>query len=400
METTVPDPAKHPRAFLWISPTCDRVRAVVFGQHNIIEEGIFDHPVFRHAMADLGFAIVWVTPSFDAVFCFDEGAGDRVNALMKTLAAESGCQEIEFAPIVPIGHSAHASYPWNFAAWNPKRTLAVLSVKGDAPLTNRTGSGKPNPDWGERNIDGVPGLMVMGEYEWLQDRLDPAIAFRKQHPATPLSVLADVGHGHFDYSDQLISYLVLFLRKAALHRLPDEVPLDGSVDLKPVDVRQGWLVDQWRKGEPLQAAASPFAEYKGDRGQAFWCFDKEIALATEHFNDQCGRLPQLLGYEQEGQVPGQSKTHQQVTLKFLPLSDGISFRLKGVFLDTVPDVPVHYYVREGPAEIEGDTLKFTAIPPRAKYPVKVTVIAWQWGRSIEPKLKTAEPVERTFNIVK
>jgi hypothetical protein len=60
---------------------------------------------------------------------------------------------------------------------------------------------------------------------------------------------------------------------------------------------------------------------------------------------------------------------------------------------------VYFYVREGPAEIEGDTLRLTAIPPRAKFPLKVTVVAWQWGRSLEPKLKTAAPVERTFAII-
>jgi len=38
--------------------------------------------------------------------------------------------------------------------------------------------------------------------------------------------------------------------------------------------------------------------------------------------------------------------------------------------------------------------------PRAKFPVKVTVVAWQYGRVLEPKLKTAEPVEQTFSIVK
>jgi len=64
------------------------------------------------------------------------------------------------------------------------------------------------------------------------------------------------------------------------------------------------------------------------------------------------------------------------------------------------NVPVYYYVREGPAELDGDTLKFTSVPPRAKFPVSVTVVAWQWGRSIDPKLKTATPIERTFHIVK
>ena len=53
---------------------------------------------------------------------------------------------------------------------------------------------------------------------------------------------------------------------------------------------------------------------------------------------------------------------------------------------------------DGPAEIEGNTLKLTPIPPRAKMPVKVTITAYQWGRSIEPLVQSAEPVERTFLI--
>ena len=61
-------------------------------------------------------------------------------------------------------------------------------------------------------------------------------------------------------------------------------------------------------------------------------------------------------------------------------------------------LPVEFCVIDGPAEIEGNTLKFTAIPPRAKMPVKVTVNAYQWGRSIEPLVQSAEPVQRTFLI--
>jgi hypothetical protein len=67
--------------------------------------------------------------------------------------------------------------------------------------------------------------------------------------------------------------------------------------------------------------------------------------------------------------------------------------------ESTAHVPVHYYVREGPAEVdEHGILSFTAIPPRSKYPIAVTVVAWQWGRSIEPLLQSAEPVERTFLI--
>ena len=52
---------------------------------------------------------------------------------------------------------------------------------------------------------------------------------------------------------------------------------------------------------------------------------------------------------------------------------------------------------DGPAEIRGNKVIFTQIPPRSRYPLKVTVVAWQYG--IAGKVQTAEPVERTFFIV-
>jgi hypothetical protein len=41
---------------------------------------------------------------------------------------------------------------------------------------------------------------------------------------------------------------------------------------------------------------------------------------------------------------------------------------------------------------------FTSIPVRAKFPIKVTVVAYQLGRSLEPLVQTAIPVEQTFLI--
>lgn len=62
------------------------------------------------------------------------------------------------------------------------------------------------------------------------------------------------------------------------------------------------------------------------------------------------------------------------------------------------DSLVYYYVKEGPAEIEGNRMVMTKIPPRTKFPVKVTVVAWQYG--IRGKYKTSETVERSFYIEK
>ncbi len=76
--------------------------------------------------------------------------------------------------------------------------------------------------------------------------------------------------------------------------------------------------------------------------------------------------------------------------------------VKSIKLEAVSDsgLPVDYYVLAGPAEVEGDTLKLTPIPVRSEYPVKVTIVAYQWGRTIEPLYQSAQPVEQTFTIEK
>jgi len=507
----------HPRAFLWIPPDCQFVRGVVVGQHNMEEEPILEHPKLRAALTELGLAAVWITPPLDLWFRFDRGAGEHFEAMMTKLAQESGYDELAFAPIVPIGHSAAASYPWNFAAWNLQRTLAAISVSGQWPYWQHA----DQPDWGGRSIDGIPGLVTMGEYESADSRAVEGLKQRQQHPQLPLSMVAEPGGGHFDVSEAKVDFLALYLRKACQYRLPTGTPTNRTAALKPINpAQQGWLVDRWRLNRPPRAPAAPVGQFTGDPAQAFWCFDAEHARATEAFGARYrSQQAALLGYEVNGQIVSQvNGTHQQVTLPFRPLDDGLTFKLSGTFLDAVPagrpeswtglkagspvshprgggpiviervcgpveklgddtfalrfyrmgmdnpkrtpeiwltvthpgddqfkrsvqqallripfrnpvgadqritfpeirdqiagtkslplkatsdaGMPVHYFVREGPAVIAGDTLHFTALPPRTKFPVQVTVVAWQYGRASEPKLKTAAPVERSFRLVK
>lgn len=77
-------------------------------------------------------------------------------------------------------------------------------------------------------------------------------------------------------------------------------------------------------------------------------------------------------------IPNLSKTP-----KFIPLHATSSTNL-----------PVDFYVKDGPAFISGNQLVFTKIPPKTKYPVKVTIVAWQYG--IAGKIKSAQPVEQSF----
>ena len=63
-------------------------------------------------------------------------------------------------------------------------------------------------------------------------------------------------------------------------------------------------------------------------------------------------------------------------------------------------LPVEYYVACGPARVVGGRMEVSEIPARAVFPIAVTVVAYQFGRGVEPLVKTATPVEHTIRIEK
>jgi hypothetical protein len=90
---------------------------------------------------------------------------------------------------------------------------------------------------------------------------------------------------------------------------------------------------------------------------------------------------------------------QKITFEKIP---DVEAETKSIELVATSDsgLPVEFYVVAGPAIIENGKLIFTKIPPKAKFPLAVTVAAWQWGRANEPKIKMAEIVKQKFNILK
>ncbi|HTG66808.1 MAG TPA: hypothetical protein VL859_10590, partial [Flavobacterium sp.] len=317
----------------------------------------------------------------------------------------------------------------------------------------------------------------------------------------------DAGHGHFDISDEIIDYLNLFIKKAVAYRLPSKTALDQPVILNPVNPKEGWLKERWKKDAKPTAIAAAYNQYKGDKKEAFWYFDKAMAKATEQFySRERGKKENYLGFIQNGKLlPFNPKLHARIVGSFTPESDGLSFHLKSVFTDTLrtkttnnhtkenpiisricgpvekvndttftvrfyrmglnnekrtgdiwlmashpgdknykstvqqfnmriplrntegiqqkitfeplqnqktgtkkitlkaqssSGLPVYFYVQEGPAEIKNGNLVITKIPKRTKLPLKITVVAWQYGRSIEPKIQSAEPVVQSLYLSK
>jgi hypothetical protein len=62
-------------------------------------------------------------------------------------------------------------------------------------------------------------------------------------------------------------------------------------------------------------------------------------------------------------------------------------------------LPVSFYVESGPAVVRDGRLVFVPLPPRARLPLEVTVVAWQWGRATEPRAPAAPLVRRSFRLL-
>lgn len=507
------------RAYLWIPPHCKKVRVILFAQNNMEEQSILENPYFRTCAGKMGLAEVWVSPAYDLFFNFDRGAGEVFDSIMNDLADISGYDELRYAPFIGMGHSAAASAPYYMAVWNPERALAAISVSGQWPYFRSPVFSRDI--WGNRNIDYIPCLETMGEYEAADTWSAEGLKERQEHPLMPLSMLASPAQGHFAATDKKCAYIALYIKKAIQYRSPLNTPENKAPKLIPINpLKTGWLVDRWRCDTLPTAPAAPVKQYKGDQAQAFWFFDKELANATVAYEAEYrNKQTELIGFVQDGKMVAQQNTHQQLNLKFEPEKDGITFKLKTAFYDTVPEgsprpaiwshklarqpishmksstnttvdcvtgpfiklndstfqvhprlgfwpdahsyelwfaavnqgdnvfrpavqqaqmiipvfnregiqqhitfspitdqrqgaeniklnavsdagLPVRFYVQSGPATINGKTLSLTAIPPRSKFPVKVVVTAWQYGNSNEPKVQTAQQVDRTFWITK
>ena len=98
-------------------------------------------------------------------------------------------------------------------------------------------------------------------------------------------------------------------------------------------------------------------------------------------------------------IPNSSGAPQ--TIAFAPIPDQLAGKIT-IPLNATSDsgMPVEFFVVAGPAIVKNGTLELTPIPPRTRFPVTVTVTAWQWGRAIAPQIQTAKTVTQTFCVTK
>lgn len=108
--------------------------------------------------------------------------------------------------------------------------------------------------------------------------------------------------------------------------------------------------------------------------------------------------------EQVGMMPkgfATLATGKDQKITFPPIGD-LKADAVPIMLKATSDsgLPVEYYVAHGPAIIENGRLRITEIPLRARFPLEIEVVAYQFGRGIDPRVRTATPVSQQVHIRK
>jgi hypothetical protein len=500
------------RAYLWIPPDCLYVRGVLVGLQNMLERSMFEDSTIRQAVAESNMAIVWISPGgssgkpqppIQPSLNFDPPK-DAIQGLMgalKLLAKESGYAEVENAPLLVTGHSAAGPFVWGMAAELPDRVFAALPYK--------------NSIYKQYTPVGVPTLYVSQEWaEWgdhwgetWHREFASSQDLRQREPRAMLGDFADIGAGHFDFNHASAKVLALFIRKAAQARLPAVGAGPGPVQLKPLRMESGVLVDADSLGTDRYEAV-PYRAWKGDRSRAFWYFDTDMADAVNStMTAGLKKKPQAIDFVVDGNAAPLIQ-NGFVAIKPVFLADGVTFRVHAESLDKSPTpnlygggplghastaityrvssgnleqvgpdtfrvaarsggflrqgmpwepwiqavqpgdaayrstdkpahilidirntkgapqtilfsqpsdvaqrttqvklqatassgLPVQFYVESGPATMDGDTLHLLTPPARSRYPIRVMVSAFQWGRAGEQPVQTAGPETREFLI--
>ena len=512
-----PDTTKYrpqsTNAYLWIPPTCKRVRGVLVFGYNVPEHWLVGHPAIRQVCAEQDLAILFTCGSFRLAAVCHEGNYpedlkarahvDFLQQIMDALAKESGYDELSTAPWLPMGESMSLMIVTHLTNGAPQRCIAGIHMKDgcwsqikstDVPMLEACGTAA---EWGHHTYDIFTRWRDMAI-----DDLDSHIEKRAAVPAWPGSLLIEAGSAHFSVTEPMCRYFAQYIRAAAKARLF----ADGSPALRPIDLNTGYVAGL---ATPEASPVKPkkYSECSPEERNLPWYFDQELAqaaydMANVNWN---AKSQEPVFADDAGKAIPFNKDSGVTDIPFTSEADGITFTLHSAFLDKLPvnslkgrtplghaagkpaiewicgpvvplgenrfqiapdrsgtaggaaimrvihpgdanyrlsinpgflkavpnktgtpqkitfdpipdhragvkeiqlhatsdsRMPVRFFVKAGPAEIRGDRLIFTPIPPRSKLPLTVTVVAWQWGRASQPAVQTAQNVERAFQLTK
>jgi hypothetical protein len=281
---------------MWLPPKHDYIRGVVIA-----------HPMIKNLATARPMQLVAAREGLGLMVFGDFARSPEeslriLDDLLAKLATESGHPELRGAPLLLGGLSASVLATRDIACFAPQRVFGVVHAAG--------GNMQEMPDDGRGMVE-VPFFAQNGEFEWcgpaggghssgaggirpqygnqtqwVMIREQMLRLWRGKHEHRMSLLVVPTGdHGAWD-----IDLTAMFVQKCAQYRLPQE-KRDGSKPAvcRPLPAEKGWLTDADLDHPKFEPA--PFKEYKGDKDNAFWHFDEEMARAVYKYHKDKFLLP-------------------------------------------------------------------------------------------------------------
>ncbi|MGH7459952.1 MAG: carboxypeptidase regulatory-like domain-containing protein [Longimicrobiales bacterium] len=175
---------------------------------------------------------------------------DLVRRAVERLPQEVSRPELQYTPLLLIGHGTGACKAMDFTAVAAEQVVGFIAMKDACPLF-------PIP-----NAHAVPGYMFIGETDTFAIN-DITKVFEINRPPGALWALAvEAGAGHTLVAD--LDLLAEWLKTVIELRLPQNVTPGQPVILRTIDQSVGWLANR----ETFEIGT--FACYNADKSKAAW----------------------------------------------------------------------------------------------------------------------------------
>ncbi len=233
----------------------------------------------------IGFAVL-ATGKWGNFSASDDYEIDLLEDSLATLAATSARPELIDAPWLPMGHSNGGQMSYGLNAKRPEKVIAFITSKGccyndfTPPLEALR----------------TPGMLIAGDRDTTFRRDNIRSLFELNRPRGALwAWVEEEDSGHSEKDSQQLK--LTFLAECYRLRYPaDQSPVDGPVQLKPLNEWEGWLVDQ-RTWDTGYTSIGAYDQYAGDPREIGWVPNERIAVVYRAFSSRL-RLAagaQLLG---------------------------------------------------------------------------------------------------------
>ncbi len=246
-------------AFLWVPEQAEHLNGVMVAKSNLIEPRVLESVTVRNVLAKYHIGVVYLHArsttdkpnqgndmgSFD--YTAGHNAGSVLDEMLARLATVSGYDELLYAPLIGIGHSAGMGLGHAVGSWDPGRAIAQIGMKCGL------GIGIPGSQVSDsyETQPGVPTYLATGQFTEHGDYNNPSAKddyidreipniskVRAKGVNRLLTVSVEWETGHYDWSEQsneaVANYLdhIIPARLGAQATSQEKIPRDYSlVDL-------------------------------------------------------------------------------------------------------------------------------------------------------------------------